>query len=319
MGNRGAGHFHPQHQLQHERHHAGLRRPPRRPRARLRLLRLHRPRWLQLWYHARHGQRPGDAVRAGVRREEVPHDGRVHAAFMDHPLHLHATAAPPLLRRGGRAAADGAATGGGGHGGARGHLVHPSPLLLRLPLPAAAVPAVPAEELGRRHHLCRRALLPRRHHLALLLVASARARQRRAGPQHLVVVDDAHAFRLRHLRRMPGHVAWFLCRGVRRHLGVCQVVLRLWCYVVLGALVLQNTNSSDWKPQRHGCCRRRTHDLRACGQRARRWQREWRKVCSDRVVDDLAVDRDLFLRVDHILPRQDCTRLHHQRCSAERL
>ena len=51
VGDRRAGHLQPHRHLQHERHHAGLRRPPRRPRARRRLLRKHRHRRLQLRPH----------------------------------------------------------------------------------------------------------------------------------------------------------------------------------------------------------------------------------------------------------------------------
>ena len=41
---------------------------------------------------AGHGERAGDAVRAGVRREEVPHDGRVHAAVVDRAVHVRGAA-----------------------------------------------------------------------------------------------------------------------------------------------------------------------------------------------------------------------------------
>lgn len=49
VGDRGSVHLHPHRHLRPQRRHAGLRRTPRRPRARVRLLRLHRPGRLQLW------------------------------------------------------------------------------------------------------------------------------------------------------------------------------------------------------------------------------------------------------------------------------
>ncbi|KAL6849947.1 hypothetical protein ACP4OV_020574 [Aristida adscensionis] len=42
-----------------------------------------------------HGERAGDAVQAGVRREEAPHDGGLHAALVDRaPDVCHASTAP---------------------------------------------------------------------------------------------------------------------------------------------------------------------------------------------------------------------------------
>src|SRR5438105_11748522 len=88
------------------------------------------------------GERAGDVVRAGVRGEEVPHDGGVHAAVVDRAAHVRGAAAAHVLLRGGGAAADGAVAGAVGDGWEGVRVVHPAPLLLRLPLPAAAVPAV---------------------------------------------------------------------------------------------------------------------------------------------------------------------------------
>ncbi len=116
-----------------------------------------------MWNAAWHGERAGDAVRAGVRREEVPHDGGVHAAFVDRAAVVRAAAAAHVHLRRGRAAADGSAAGAVGDGRPRLRLVHPAAPLLRLPLPAAAIPAVPDEELRQRRRVRRRAVRPRRH------------------------------------------------------------------------------------------------------------------------------------------------------------
>ena len=75
----GGGRVHDQ--LPHVHVHADLLRPARQPRARRRLAGQHRHPGLCLRPHARDGQRGGDALRAGVRRAQAGHAGRVPAAF----------------------------------------------------------------------------------------------------------------------------------------------------------------------------------------------------------------------------------------------
>jgi hypothetical protein len=186
---------------------------------------------------AGHGERAGDAVRAGVRREEVPHDGRVHAAVVDRAVHVRGAAAAHVLLRGGRAAADGAAAGAGGDGGEGVRVVHPAALLLRLPLPAAALPAVPDEELRQRRRRHSRALRPPPRKLAPRLQAPLRPRRHRPHAQLLLVGHRRHALRLRRMRRLPRHLARLLARGLRRHVGVRQALLRVRCHAMVRTYV----------------------------------------------------------------------------------
>ncbi|VAI09713.1 unnamed protein product [Triticum turgidum subsp. durum] len=202
----------------------------------------------------RNGERAGDAVRAGVRRQEVSHDGRLHAALLDRAARLRGAAPPHVLLRRGRAAAHGAVAGAVGHGRQGLRLVHPAPLLLRPPLPAAALPAVPDEELRQRRRLRGGALRPPPRQLALHHQVSVRARRHRADAQLLLVGHLRHALRLRRLRRLPGHVARLLRRGVRRHLGVRQALRRVRRHAMLGELVLQGTHLADREPEGRGYC-----------------------------------------------------------------
>ncbi|KAK8446632.1 hypothetical protein SEVIR_9G516400v4 [Setaria viridis] len=180
-----------------------------------------------------HGERAGDAVRAGVRRQEVPHDGGVHAALLDRAPPVRGAPPAHVLLRRGRAPPDGAVAGAVGDDRPGLRVVHPAPLLLRLPLPAAAVPAVPDEELNQRRRIRGRARHPPLRQLALHLQVPVRARRHRAHAQLLVVGHRRHALRLRLLRWVPGDVARLLPRGLHRHVGFPQALLRIGRHAVV--------------------------------------------------------------------------------------
>lgn len=168
-----------------------------------------------------------------LRREAVPHAGRVHAALVDRPT--RDVRPPPAAVRLRRPSAGGAgpAAGGGGARRVPGPVAHPTPLQLRLHLPAAEVPPVPGQE--RHLHVVRApgARGARGCHVA----ACERPRVRGGGghrhPEYLVVGFHRRDVDLHHLRRLPRDLDRLLYGGVLWSLGLPQVVCFFWNHALV--------------------------------------------------------------------------------------
>ncbi|KAF7092174.1 hypothetical protein CFC21_094680, partial [Triticum aestivum] len=212
--------------LRHQLHHADLRWPYRQPRA---LRRRHRPlRRLQLLLRLPpgHGERAGDAVRAGVRGGAGGHAGRVHAAVVDHPYGL---GAPPLAALHLRRVHPAAAWPGGSHRGRRRrvHAAHHSAdVRAGHQLPHAEVPAGAEQGDGAGMDRLRRPDRARRPAGPLRVPARLGRRRRRGGLRHLLLANRARAGGVRG-RVVPGRVDGPLPRGVQRALGLRQALPRL--------------------------------------------------------------------------------------------
>nr|ACL53255.1 unknown [Zea mays] len=191
---------------------------------------------------AGHGERAGDAVRAVVRGEAVPHAGHLPAAVVDHPVGVRRGAAPRVPVHGAAAGGAGAGPGHLGGGGDRGALVHPRALLLRLGLPAADVPAGADQEHD--HHVPRHAQPrpPPRPVLARRRPPPPRPRRRHGlhGRRH--VDPRVRPARLRLLRRMPSHLDRILVRRLRRPRRHRQALALFWCH----ALVSKASHCGLW-------------------------------------------------------------------------
>jgi hypothetical protein len=203
-------------------------------------------------YVAGHGERVGDAVRAGVRREEAPHAGRVSAAFVGRPPPLRRGADADLHLHGGSAAADRAVPGAVAPRRPDEHLVAP-PALRHGYAPAAhPIPAEPAQELGDRNHCRRRARHARRGHVPARARVPPRLRWGCRRRRPVVVVRRARPVLLRRRWRVSAVLEGFLHGGVRGLLGVHQALLRVRGHALVRSISFQVR--TDHRAHSSICC-----------------------------------------------------------------
>lgn len=179
------------------------------------------------------GERPGDALRPSLRREEAPHVGSLPAALVDRPLRMR-RAPPPSIHHGHPVAgADGGAGRASSRGGPRVHLDHPHAPFLRLPLPPQPVLSESAQELGLGRHIrigARRSHLPQ---LASGVQVGSRPSGCRAHVMLLMVAPGAGPVRLRGLREVSGDLEGLLHGRLLGIVGVRQVIGCLWGHALV--------------------------------------------------------------------------------------
>jgi hypothetical protein len=200
-------------------------------------------------YVAGHGERVGDAVRAGVWREEVPHAGRVPAALVGRPPPLRRRADADLHLHGESAAADRAVPGAVAPRRPDEHLVAPSALRHGDALAAHPIPAEPAQELGDRNHCWRRARHARRDHVPPRARVPPRLRRGCRRRRPVVVVRRARSVLLRRRWRVSAVLEGFLHGGVRGLLGIHQTLIGVRSHALVRPISFQVR--SDHRAQQH--------------------------------------------------------------------
>lgn len=160
-------------------------------------------------------------MRAGVRGEELPHAGDLSAAVVDRAPPLLRGAAADLLLRDADTEAAGAAGRRGGAVGGGGGVLHPAAFQLRHVVPAAALPAEPAQELRDGVRESGGVCGARAVQLARGVPPPDGPRRHRPHAQYLVVAHGGRDVSLRRLRRLPQHVDGLLRPGVFRFVGFC--------------------------------------------------------------------------------------------------
>lgn len=175
-------------------------------------------------------------MRTSIRCQEVPHDGYIHAEVMDRALPLRRPPPPHVLLRDADPDSDGANAGIGGRRRASVDMVHPPPLLLRVPVPPPEVPAKPAKEFYQCLYICHCNGRPHLHQLALRVEASVRPHRHRRNSQLLLVGRRRPAIHIRQLRRLPSLLAWILHGGICWALGLLEAFCRFWCHAMVSLL-----------------------------------------------------------------------------------
>ncbi|XP_066397453.1 protein DETOXIFICATION 27-like isoform X1 [Miscanthus floridulus] len=193
-----------------------------------------------------HGKCNGDALRPSLRCKAVPHDGHLPAALVAHPPQLRRAPYSDVHLQRAAAHRVGSARRAVAPGG-RGQPVHaPSALRLRHHPAAQQVPAVPAQELGRRGHHGRGVPRARRRYLAAGALLPARGLWSRDGA-HLVLGTRNGGPPLVCLRqRVPGDVEGILSFSVRGLEGLHQAVRGVWCHALVWHFFLLFCSLENW-------------------------------------------------------------------------
>lgn len=157
----------------------------------------------------------------GVRGEEVPHAGHLHAEVVDRAFPVLLPAAAVLRVRNAVSEAAGPAGRRGGAVGLGGAVDDSAALQLRVPVPAAEVPAVPAEDrrdcvglIGRLGH-------QRADQLALSLRLGFWGHWCRRGFGHFLVGFGVWSVCVHGFWWVPSHLVRFLFGSLFWALGVC--------------------------------------------------------------------------------------------------